>query len=159
MTIQQLRFISLSIDGETGQSHWIIIFIYPVTGALKYQSFQVFSKCIINSVVDTGFSQTGGVVLLYRLKNELAYVHTHVTCDMWRATCNIFAANTFSYAVHTLATCDMRPRSVTCDRDKFAHVAILLHVTWGGGGGMGGKLEMMGEKLRKKSIFLYNVCC
>ena len=53
---------------------------------------------------------------------------THIrlaTCD-----CDIFAAITFSYSVHTLATCDMRPRraTATCDRDKFAHVAILSHV-------------------------------
>ena len=60
----------------------------------------------------------------------LAYVHTHATCDMRRATynCDIFAAIILSYSVHTLATCDMQPQRATCDRDKFAHVAILSHV-------------------------------
>ena len=50
------------------------------------------------------------------------------TCDLRHATCHsdIFAANIFSYIVHTLAT---------CDRDKFAHVAILSHEGgWGNGG-------------------------
>ena len=43
----------------------------------------------------------------------LAYVHTHATCD-------IFAASSFSCTGHTIATCDrdMRPR----------HAAILSHV-------------------------------
>ena len=100
-------------------------------------------------VMKQKISQSGAVlcIILHTQADQipLAYVHTHATCDMRRATCdfNIFAANTFSYTVHTLATCDMRPQHE-------------------GGWGNGWKWEGnhgMGEKLRKKSIFLYNVCC
>ena len=66
----------------------------------------------------------------------LAYVHTHVTCD-----CDIFAAIIFSYSVHTLVTCDMRPQRATCD------------MSHEGGEGIGEKWEGMREKLRKMSIF------
>ena len=64
--------------------------------------------------------------------------------------CDIFAASIFSYTVHTLAA---------CDRDKFAHVAILSHVAWEGKWGNGGRGwdEWEIEKKSEQHMVLYKL--